>query len=56
MERLLKLEHMMGIKVRDLMSFIDKKCQLEKLLKMLENDGGKRYRALLFLSICWIPG
>jgi hypothetical protein len=32
-ERLLKLEHIMGIKVRELRSFIDKKCKLEKLLK-----------------------
>ena len=32
-ERLLKLEQMMEIKVRELMSFIDKKCKLEKLLK-----------------------
>jgi hypothetical protein len=33
MERLLKLDHIMGIKVRELISFIDKKCKLEKLLK-----------------------
>ena len=33
MEMLLKLEHIMAIEVRELMSFIDKKCKLEKLLK-----------------------
>jgi predicted RNA binding protein YcfA (HicA-like mRNA interferase family) len=31
---------MMGIKVRELMSFIDKKCKFREVIKILEDDGG----------------
>ena len=36
--------------------FYIKKRPVREVIKMLENDGGKRCRALLFLSICSIPG